>query len=173
MLVDQHCFILLHLICYGSPPVVRYLWYPCGSLGGFYNLNLAEITFPQRENLFCSFFTLNRTKIAFPQRGRSILFVFTLRSKKFFSDVLQKKIKKFFFQAIYKILTIQKIVLSSSRGQGNFQGLEASRPSPRTSKCVLEDSISHKCNGEAYSMYYKSILRCNKMRYKILHLYTN
>ena len=31
-----------------------------------------------------------------------------------------------------------KIVLSSSRGQGNFRGLEASRPRPRTSKCVLE-----------------------------------
>ena len=29
------------------------------------------------------------------------------------------------------------IVLSSSRGQGNFRGLEASRP--RTSKCVFED----------------------------------
>ena len=31
-----------------------------------------------------------------------------------------------------------KIVLSSSRGQGSFGGLEASRPRPRTSKCVLE-----------------------------------
>ena len=39
---------------------------------------------------------------------------------------------KIFFQAIYKILTIQKTVLSSSRGQGNFQGLGASRPRPRT-----------------------------------------
>ena len=28
----------------------------------------------------------------------------------------------------HKILTVQKIVLSSSRGQGNFRGLEASRP---------------------------------------------
>ena len=37
-----------------------------------------------------------------------------------------------------KIFTAQKIVLSSSRGQGNFRGLEASRS--RTSKCVLEDS---------------------------------
>ena len=35
-----------------------------------------------------------------------------------------------------KISTVQKIVLSSSRGQGNFRGLEASRP--RTSKSVLE-----------------------------------
>ena len=35
-----------------------------------------------------------------------------------------------------EISTVQKIVLSSSRGQAKFQGLEASRP--RTSKCVLE-----------------------------------
>ena len=28
--------------------------------------------------------------------------------------------------------TLQKIVLSSSRGQGNFRGLEGSRPRPRT-----------------------------------------
>ena len=35
-----------------------------------------------------------------------------------------------------------KTVLSSSRGQGNFRGLEASRP--RTSKCVLEDVIEAK-----------------------------
>ena len=41
-----------------------------------------------------------------------------------------------------KISTVQKIVLSSSRGQGNFRGLEASRPRPRTSKCVLEDYTS-------------------------------
>ena len=37
-----------------------------------------------------------------------------------------------------------KIVLSSSRGQANFRGLEASRPKPRTSKCVLEDTTSDK-----------------------------
>ena len=35
-----------------------------------------------------------------------------------------------------------KIMLSSSRGQGNFRGLEALRPRPRTSICVLEDSTS-------------------------------
>ena len=29
------------------------------------------------------------------------------------------------FQALHKILTIQKILLSSSRGQANFRGLEA------------------------------------------------
>ena len=65
-----------------------------------------------------------------------------------FSGDLQKKKKKFckrpplknvfqkIFQALHKFLTFQKIVLSSSRGQANFRGLEASRP--RTSKSVLE-----------------------------------
>ena len=65
-----------------------------------------------------------------------------------FSGKLQKKGFKIFFQAIYKILTVQKIVLSSSRGQSIFWGLEASRPrtwpsSPRTSKYVIEDSTSN------------------------------
>ena len=86
-----------------------------------------------------------------------------------FSGDLQKKKKKVFtkifqaistkkrfpkiFQALHKILTFQKIVLSSSRGQANFRGLEASRPRPRTwplrprprtSKCVLEDVLEAK-----------------------------
>ena len=66
--------------------------------------------------------------------------------QKFFSGNLQlrkakKGLRKFSARplAFYnKISTVQKIVLSSSRGQGNFRGLEASRPRPRTSKCVLE-----------------------------------
>ena len=33
------------------------------------------------------------------------------------------------------------MLLSSSRGQGNFRGPEASRPRPRISKCVLEDVL--------------------------------
>ena len=54
--------------------------------------------------------------------------------QKFFQAFSSKNrlLNFFFFQAIYKISTIQKKVLSSSRG------LEASRPRPRTSKCVLE-----------------------------------
>ena len=50
------------------------------------------------------------------------------------------------FQPLHKILTFQKIVLSSSRGQANFRGLEASRPRPRprTSKSVLEDVLEAK-----------------------------
>ena len=75
----------------------------------------------------------------------------------FFKRFPQKNVFQKIFQALHKILTIQKIVLSSSWGQANFRGLEASRPRPRTwpsrprprtSKCdlkakdVLEDSTS-------------------------------
>ena len=65
-------------------------------------------------------------------------------SQTFFKRSPQKNVLQKIFQALHKILTIQKIVLSSSRGQANFRGLEASRPRPRprTSKCVLEDSTS-------------------------------
>ena len=70
-------------------------------------------------------------------------------SRKFFSRSPKIKVFKNIFQANYKISTIQKIVLSSSRGQSNFWGLEASRSRPRpktwpsrlmlrTLKCVLE-----------------------------------
>ena len=57
----------------------------------------------------------------------------------------KKDLRKFsarFLALSNKISTVQKIVLSSSRGQGNFRGLEASRP--RTSKSVLKakDSTS-------------------------------
>ena len=63
----------------------------------------------------------------------------------------KKGVRKFsarFLAFSNEISTVQKIVLSSSRGQGNFRGLEASRPRPRTLKCVLkakdvlEDSTS-------------------------------
>ena len=53
-------------------------------------------------------------------------------SQKFFKRSPQKNVFQKIFQALRKILTIQKIVLSSSRGQANFRGLEASRPRPRT-----------------------------------------
>ena len=61
-------------------------------------------------------------------------------SQKIFKRSPQKNVFQKIFQVLHKILTIQKILLSSSRGQANFRGLEASRP--RTSKCVLEDSTS-------------------------------
>ena len=52
--------------------------------------------------------------------------------KKVFTKIFQvispKNVFQEIFQALHKILIIQKIVLSSSRGQANFRGLEASRP---------------------------------------------
>ena len=64
-------------------------------------------------------------------------------SQKFFKRSPLKNVFQTIFQALHKILTFQKIVLSSSRGQANFRGLEASRPRPRprTSNCVLEDVL--------------------------------
>ena len=53
-------------------------------------------------------------------------------SQKFFKQSPLKNVFQKMFQALHKILTFQKIVLSSSRGQANFRGLEASRPRPRT-----------------------------------------
>ena len=53
-------------------------------------------------------------------------------SQKFFKQSPLKNVFQKIFQPLHKILTFQKIVLSSSRGQANFRGLEASRPRPRT-----------------------------------------
>ena len=57
-----------------------------------------------------------------------------------------------------KISTAQKIVLSSSRGQGNFRGLEASRP--RTSKCVHEvkDVLKNCTSGDLTTTELKELL---------------
>ena len=46
-------------------------------------------------------------------------------SQKFFKRFPQINVFQKIFQALHKILTIQKLVLSSSRGQANFRGLEA------------------------------------------------
>ena len=65
-------------------------------------------------------------------------------SQKFFKRSPRKNAFQKIFQPLHKILTFQNIVLSSSRGQANFRGLEASRPRPRTSKSVLEDVLEAK-----------------------------
>ena len=65
-------------------------------------------------------------------------------SQKFFKRSPQKNAFQKIFQPLHKILTMQKILLSSSRGQANFRGLEASRPRPRTPKSVLEDVLEAK-----------------------------
>ena len=67
-------------------------------------------------------------------------------SQKFFKRSPRTNAFQKIFQPLHKILTYQKVVLSSSRGQANFRGLEASRPRPRprTSKSVLEDVLEAK-----------------------------
>ena len=49
-------------------------------------------------------------------------------SQKFFKQSPRKHVFQKIFQVLHKILTIQKILLSSSREQANFRGLETSRP---------------------------------------------
>ena len=109
----------------------------------------------------------------FQKKGLQIFFSGVLQKKKIFTKNFRaiskkEKVSKNFFLAFSKKSSVEKnfsadlqnfnhskIVLSSSRGQGNFRGLEASRPRTRpsrtrlrTSKCVfeakdvLEDSIS-------------------------------
>ena len=109
--------------------------------------------------------------------------------QKFFSS--EKGLQKFFFRRFpleenkkglckfsarflalsNKISTVQKIVLSSSRGQGNFRGLEASRPRSRTSNCVLENVLEDSTSG-LYSCcckkYYLKLTRLHKHAYTII-----
>ena len=49
-------------------------------------------------------------------------------SQKFFKRSPQKNVFQKIFQALHEILTLQKIVLSSSRGQANFREFEDLRP---------------------------------------------
>ena len=99
--------------------------------------------FPKKKVLKFFSVDLKKNKIfqIFFRRKRS--------SKIFFRRSLLEETKKRSLQIFRKVSGVfqrnfndSKIVLSSSRGQGNFRGFEASRPRPRTSKCVLEDSIS-------------------------------
>ena len=57
---------------------------------------------------------------------------FFRRSPKIFKRSPLKNVFQKIFQALHKILTIQKILLSSSRGQANFRRLEVSRRRRRT-----------------------------------------
>ena len=77
----------------------------------------------------------SRPRPALPKKKKVFTKIFQAISKKkkrssqkFFKRSPQKNVFQKNFQALHKILIIQKIVLSSSRGQANFRGLEASRP---------------------------------------------
>ena len=102
--------------------------------------------FSKKKKVFKKFFQ------AISKKGLQKNFQAKKVFKKFFSDDFdlrktKKDLRKFsawFLALSNKISTVQKIVLSSSRGQGIFRGLEASRPRPRTSKCVLGDVLEAK-----------------------------
>ena len=48
--------------------------------------------------------------------------------EKIFRRAIEKTVLQKIFQGLHKLLTTQKILLSSTRGQGSFRRLEASRP---------------------------------------------
>ena len=95
-------------------------------------------------------------KIFFRQSQKSLQNFFSCKKglqKLFFRRSLLEETKKRSLQIFRKVSGVfqrnfngSKIVLSSSRGQGIFRGLEASRPRPRpkTSKCILEDVVEAK-----------------------------
>ena len=76
--------------------------------------------------------------------------------QKFFRRSPEKNVFQKMFRAFHKILTIQKIVLSSSLGQANFRGLEASR----ATKCVLEHSTSSSEN--CFEFLFTKFVACLK-----------
>ena len=99
--------------------------------------------------------------------------IFFRRSPKEENKKGLRKVSARFMAFINISLTIQKRVLFSSRGQGNFRGLEASRPRlrtrpsrPRTSKCVLEDKdiLENSTSGKrkSYRIYIVSFFRRKK-----------
>ena len=80
----------------------------------------------------------HKCKCSPKKKGLHKTFSSDLQKKKVFTKIFQaistkKRFPKNFSSAPQNFNnSIQKILLSSSRGQANFRGLEASRPRPRT-----------------------------------------
>ena len=66
------------------------------------------------------------------KRKKRVFRKFSRRSPKEENKIGLRKFSARFLAFSNKILTVQKILLSSSRGQANFRGLEASTLRPRT-----------------------------------------
>ena len=101
--------------------------------------------FSKKKRFSKNFFNRSQKKGLQKFFSREKVFKLFFFSGDFHLRKTKKGLRKFsarFLSLSSKISTVQKIVLSSSRGQGNFQVLEASRP--RTSKCVLEDVLKAK-----------------------------
>ena len=93
--------------------------------------SLTENRTSQGQGLECVSDLRNKTKKVFrktfrrsPKKKRS--------SEKNFRRSPEKTVFQKILQAPHKLLRTQKIALSSSRGQDDFRGLEASRPRPKT-----------------------------------------
>ena len=80
-----------------------------------------------------------KAKCSPKKKGLQKIFSGGLQKKNFSSDLHEKTFSQKIFQALHKILTIQKIVLSSSRGQANFQGLGASKAKDLTFEAKAKD----------------------------------
>ena len=83
----------------------------------------------RNNRIFCHVFVIGEITI----RGGGCLLPFSYAYAPIEEN--KKGVHKFsarFLAFSNEISTVQKIVLSSSRGQANFRGLEASRPRPRT-----------------------------------------
>ena len=96
--------------------------------------------FSKKKRRFSKFFFKQSQKKVFKQFFQAKKAFNNFFSGEFYLRKTKKGLRKFsarFLALSNKISTVQKIVLSSSRGQGNFRGLETSRP--RTKKSVLED----------------------------------
>ena len=76
--------------------------------------------------------TKNKSASALRKKRSSEKFSGDLKKKNlqktFLSDLQKKTVFQNIFQALHELLTTQKVVLSSSREQSNFGGLEALRP---------------------------------------------
>ena len=92
-----------------------------------------------------------------------------------FRQSTEKRVFQKIFQTLHKLLTIPKILLSSSRGQANFRGFEASRPRARTSNCVLkakdvlENSISNNGNLDLWTSFSTCAERQNRPSMPPIH----
>ena len=91
-------------------------------------------------------------------------------SSKSFSQALWRSSRRYKIgHDLSPFSTNQKMVLFSSRGQGIFEDLQASRPaSPRTSNCVLEDVLEYSTS-DSYVVKLVVVSMTISVRNKPLH----
>ena len=88
----------------------------------FYYVTDSRLLFPRQQ---ISSECVDLAQCSRPRTQAQVLSKKKRSSQKFFRRSPQKNVFQVILQALHKILTIQKIMLSSSRGQANFRELEA------------------------------------------------